>query len=71
MEGIIKINTGVLMQLSVQELIDCDVFNSGCGGGNPALAFIYAIVHGGMHLESNYRTVMSEQGWRYPPVSEF
>jgi hypothetical protein len=33
--------------LSAQELVDCDVgFNSGCSGGNPALAYEYIMDHG-------------------------
>lgn len=35
------------MPLSAQELLDCDVgFNSGCSGGNPAMAYEYIMEHG-------------------------
>lgn len=71
MEGIITIKMGVLMQLSIQELIDWDIFNYGCCGGHVERAFLYSILNGGIHLESNYRTLMGEGPMKFLPVSKF
>lgn len=41
-EGSVAINTGKLMPLSVQQLVDCDNrFDRGCNGGNPLYAYQY------------------------------
>ncbi|KAL6279722.1 hypothetical protein ACE6H2_016603 [Prunus campanulata] len=40
--------------LSVQQLIDCNVANHGCGGGNVLDAFTYIISNEGLNTEQNY-----------------
>ncbi|XP_047341060.1 senescence-specific cysteine protease SAG39-like [Impatiens glandulifera] len=55
-EGITQIKTGNLINLSEQELVDCDIYgpDKGCGGGLMSHAFEFAINNGGLTSESNY-----------------
>ncbi|KAF8701390.1 hypothetical protein HU200_033623 [Digitaria exilis] len=55
-EGIVKINTGKLISLSEQELVDCDVHgeDQGCEGGLMDDAFKFIIKNGGLTTESSY-----------------
>ncbi|KAF9596257.1 hypothetical protein IFM89_008420 [Coptis chinensis] len=59
-EGINKIVTGNLSELSAQVLLDCDNYdyyfngNAGCNGGLPDLAFEYIISSGGIVHEDDY-----------------
>lgn len=59
-ESINQIVTGNLVQLSQQELIDCDVSNSGCNGGLMDNAFEYIISSGGIRKDEDYPYLMSE-----------
>jgi len=43
-----------LTQLSVQQIVDCDTSDDGCGGGNPPTAYQYVISAGGMDSWSAY-----------------
>jgi C1A family cysteine protease len=45
-ESIWAIDTGVLFDLSEQEVVDCSRWNRGCNGGNPDTSFKYMIQHG-------------------------
>ncbi|CAO2037701.1 unnamed protein product [Urochloa humidicola] len=47
--------------LSVQELIDCDVFDAGCSGGWPYRAFNWVMRNGGLALDSQYPYNKTEQ----------
>jgi len=53
-ESAVAMSTGILESLSAQELIDCDtVWDQGCIGGNPVLAFPY-IIRNGLASETKY-----------------
>ncbi|XP_043688370.1 senescence-specific cysteine protease SAG12-like [Telopea speciosissima] len=54
MEGITKLKTGNLVSLSEQELVDCDINNSGCQGGIMDKAFQFIQQNQGLTTESNY-----------------
>eukprot|EP00249_Psilotum_nudum_P025736 c30576_g1_i1 orf=147-1082(+) len=54
-EGIHQINTGELIVLSEQQLVDCDRrFNQGCNGGLMDYAFEFIVENGGIDTEDNY-----------------
>jgi C1A family cysteine protease len=53
-EGIIKLQTGNLISLSEQQLVDCTAGNKGCQGGHMDTAFQYIIRNGGLTSEDNY-----------------
>jgi cathepsin F len=43
-----------LTSLAVQQIVDCDTSDGGCGGGNPPTAYQYVISAGGMEPWSDY-----------------
>jgi cathepsin F len=49
-----KIAGHSLVQLSMQQLIDCDKVDQGCNGGNPANAYQYLIKAGGQDTYASY-----------------
>ena len=62
-EGAHFISTGKLVELSEQQLVDCDVgcdpdvpnaCDSGCNGGLPSNAMEYIVEHGGIDTEKSY-----------------
>lgn len=53
-EGFNKIVTGNLIELSAQELVDCDPASHGCAGGFYFNAFGWVINNGGIDTEANY-----------------
>ncbi|THU51128.1 hypothetical protein C4D60_Mb06t27760 [Musa balbisiana] len=61
-EGIIKLKTGKLILLSVQELIDCSVYGEdrGCNGGAVEDAFEFIISNGGLTTDANYPYTASD-----------
>merc|ERR1711963_742597 len=54
LEGAIKKKTGELVNLSEQNLVDCDSKSSGCNGGLEIWAWDYIIKNGGINLEEDY-----------------
>ena len=54
LEGRTFVETGELVSLSEQNLIDCDFSNNGCAGGLPAQAFDFVRAEGGLESEENY-----------------
>ncbi|XP_061378719.1 uncharacterized protein LOC133319209 [Danaus plexippus] len=63
-ESINAIKTGKLIDVSEQQLVDCDEWNFGCSGGMPLLAMSYFHKKGAMSLES-YPYVGKEGQCRY------
>ena len=53
-EGAYAIATGALRSLSEQQLMDCDIQNSGCQGGNQANGFSYVFSNKGLDSEKEY-----------------
>jgi len=43
-----------LNSLAMQQLVDCDTEDHGCGGGNPPIAYQYVIGTGGMEDNNDY-----------------
>jgi len=53
-EGAYFKKTGKLVSLSEQNLVDCSRQNYGCNGGNPYVALLFTIHHGGLDTEKSY-----------------
>lgn len=49
-EGQYAIKSGKLLELSEQELVDCDKLDNGCNGGLPDNAYRYICVNIGLYL---------------------
>jgi len=56
-----------LENLSMQELVDCDTNDHGCGGGNPPVAYQYIIRAGGLDSYQSYPYVGTDQSCRFNP----
>ncbi|KAJ0066480.1 hypothetical protein NL108_013651 [Boleophthalmus pectinirostris] len=65
LEGQLAKQTGQLMDLSPQNLVDCVTENSGCGGGYMTNAFRYVEQNGGIDSEQAYPYVGEDQPCRY------
>merc|ERR1711865_72187 len=60
-EGVGMVETGKLLDLSEQQLVDCDTQDGGCQGGLPSTAFQYMIDQGmGLEGESAYPYTASD-----------
>jgi len=54
-ESYYVIDTGApVTSLSMEQIVDCDTSDSGCGGGNPTTAYQYVQSAGGIELYSDY-----------------
>ena len=75
MEAIFKIQTGVFVEASVQQIIDCDdVGASGCDGGSFASAYQWAVSNGGLataaaypYMDAKGDTCLSKPGGGHGP----
>jgi C1A family cysteine protease len=54
MEGAYFVRTGELISLSEQMLVDCDTYDSGCGGGLMDYSFHWIQQNGGICAEDDY-----------------
>ena len=54
LEGRTFVETGDLVSLSEQNLIDCDFDNGGCAGGDQGWAFKFVKAEGGIESEEKY-----------------
>jgi Papain family cysteine protease len=54
LEGAYAIATGNLIDLSEEQMLDCDKKDSGCGGGEMETAFEWVEANGGMCLADDY-----------------
>lgn len=53
-EGAYAIQTGDLLELSMQQLVDCDDLDGGCQGGEMQQAFVWTRQNGGLCSLSEY-----------------
>uniref|UniRef100_A0A3B4G0K9 Cathepsin K-like n=1 Tax=Pundamilia nyererei TaxID=303518 RepID=A0A3B4G0K9_9CICH len=65
LEGQLAKQTGQLVDLSPQNLVDCVTENDGCGGGYMTNAFQYVNENGGIDSEAAYPYVGQDQTCRY------
>ncbi|KAF6768064.1 hypothetical protein AHF37_10360 [Paragonimus kellicotti] len=63
-EGQWFLKTGQLVSLSKQQLVDCDVEDSGCDGGYPPITYGEIIRMGGLEAQQDYPYVAKEQTCR-------
>uniref|UniRef100_A0A3Q3VZP8 Pro-cathepsin H n=1 Tax=Mola mola TaxID=94237 RepID=A0A3Q3VZP8_MOLML len=69
LESVTAINTGKLMSLSEQQLVDCaqDFNNHGCDGGLPSQAFEYILYSKGLMTDETYPYKAYEDTCKYKP----
>jgi len=53
-ESMWALANNTLVSLSMQQVVDCDRTDDGCGGGNPPTAYQYVISAGGLELFKDY-----------------
>lgn len=59
-EGAYQIQTGTLLELSMQEVVDCDDLDGGCQGGEMQQTFKWVQENGGLCLLTDYPYVSGE-----------
>ncbi|XP_028989015.1 cathepsin K-like [Betta splendens] len=68
LEGQLAKKTGRLLELSPQNLVDCELESDGCDGGEPDFAFEYVQENGYVHYETDYPYIGEKQKChRTPP----
>ncbi|XP_034542663.1 pro-cathepsin H [Notolabrus celidotus] len=69
LESVTAINTGKLVPLSEQQLVDCaqDFNNHGCNGGLPSQAFEYIMYNKGLMTEKDYPYTAFDDACVYKP----
>lgn len=60
-EGISAITSGTLRELSIQQVVDCDLADGGCQGGWMNTAFAYVATNGGLCSLASYPYVARQQ----------
>ena len=71
-ESVWAIEKRSLVNLSVQQILDCDVLSHGCsGGGTIEDAFDYVFRIGGLEREENYRYVAKDQQCSPDPFNPY
>jgi Papain family cysteine protease len=68
-EGFHFIQSGRLLSLSEQQLLDCDISSAGCLGGSPVSALQTLIAEGGAEKESNYPYTAARGTCRFNPTA--
>jgi C1A family cysteine protease len=56
-----------LTKLSMQQIVDCDESDDGCGGGNPPTAYQYVISAGGLDSYSSYPYTAEDGSCQFNP----
>jgi len=54
-----------LVQLSMQQIVDCDRTDSGCNGGNPPTAYQYVMRAGGLEAYADYPYIGIQTACRF------
>lgn len=68
LEGLYFRKYGKLVSFSPQQMIDCSTANSGCRGGNAALAMQYISQVGGLVLYSSYPPTLTQGACQFNPA---
>ncbi|XP_075210816.1 digestive cysteine proteinase 1-like isoform X2 [Lycorma delicatula] len=70
LEGYHFIKTGKLVSLSEQQLVDCDIDDLGCFGGNPYTALMYVSKNKGINNESSYPYIRERRDCQFNSKEE-
>ena len=65
LEGTLYLNTGRLVRLSQQALVDCSwgFGNNGCDGGEDWRVYQWMMAHGGIPTEDSYGPYLGQDGY--------
>merc|ERR1711964_641467 len=69
LESAYAMRDGVILDLSNQQLVDCDLLadNNGCRGGLPSAAFEYIMYTGGLEATSTYPYTARDETCKFEP----